>query len=118
MGTIFTLSKMKKYYKDEWMQEVIDAHQRYVDWWLPIDVAGGSFLAPMSRHRFCRWALYMPEEEVWNRWFPDYVEDREKKLNLKRFVIELIEQHTNGLIDINYLTCDPEWEPGKRKQLH
>ena len=24
-----------------------NGHQEYVDWWLPIDVAGGSFLAPM-----------------------------------------------------------------------
>ena len=40
--------------KSERLEELKKAHQRYVDWWLPIDVANGSFLAPMSIERFYR----------------------------------------------------------------
>ena len=44
-----------------------EAHKKYVNWWLPIDVAGGSFLAPMSFESFCQ-TLLLEDVEWWERW--------------------------------------------------
>lgn len=49
-----------------------DAHQRYVDWWLPIDVAAGSIMAPNSIQRFCK-TLLIYGDKWFDRWFEGVV---------------------------------------------
>jgi hypothetical protein len=62
----------------ERIEEIKNAHQRYVDWWLPIDVAGGSFLAPASLERFCRFLLVANDTDWFDRWLPDYTSTEDK----------------------------------------
>jgi hypothetical protein len=62
----------------ERIEEIKNAHQRYVDWWLPIDVAGGSFLAPTSFEGFCRYLLIANDAEWFDRWLPNYTSYDEK----------------------------------------
>lgn len=75
------------------------AYQKYVDWWLPIDVANGSVMAPITFHRFLGYLLIFPEDTWWNRWIGDVMPD--DKLSLKQFILELIIKHytqeTNGM---------------------
>jgi hypothetical protein len=50
IGICIFASQKRRLYENNIMEkeEILkNAHQEYVDWWLPIDVAGGSFLAPM-----------------------------------------------------------------------
>jgi hypothetical protein len=65
------------------------AHQRYVDWWLPIDVAGGSFLAPTSFHGFCRYLLVANDTEWFDRWLPEFIETNEKYY-MKQIALSLV----------------------------
>lgn len=43
------------------------AYNRYVEWWLPIDIACDSCLAPMSYISFCEALLTYPES-FWLTW--------------------------------------------------
>jgi len=43
--------------KDERLQILKDAHQKYCEWWLPIDLACDSCMGAMSCHRFCETLL-------------------------------------------------------------
>ena len=64
--------------REERLEEIKKAHQRYVDWWLPIDVAGGSALAPRSFDGFCRFLLVANDSDWFDRWLPDYTSSEEK----------------------------------------
>lgn len=92
--------------KDEMFTKLKEAHQRYVDWWLPIDVASGSLMAPMSCHRFCETLLvndFGYTENIknwWNEWMIDFIEPSEK-IKMKRLILQLIISHYLHLIDLN-----------------
>ena len=115
---------MKVRRKDEMLVEIMKGHQKYVDWWLPIDVAGGSFLAPMSCHMFCEYLLLHDDENWWYRWMcPEFLEE-EHKVYDKRTVLGLIQQHYFKWIDLNNMTSSLEehekWvqEQKNKKELH
>lgn len=91
--------------REDRIDEIKKAHQRYVDWWLPIDVAGGSFMAPMSCSRFCEQLLindggWSTIENWWNEWLPDFTTPTEKYY-MKRAVLEAIIMHHTNIIDLN-----------------
>lgn len=65
------------------------AHQEYVDWWLPIDVAAGSVMAPVSFPMFLQYLLKLPEEVYWDRWIGDKI-PKDKKIEFKQFVINTL----------------------------
>lgn len=48
--------------------KIIESYNKYVAWWLPIDIADNSSLAPMTFNRFCETLLIFPDENWWNRW--------------------------------------------------
>lgn len=56
------MSKYDRYKK------IVDSHEEYVEWWLPIDVAAGSVMAPMSLQRFCELMLTLPNNNFFDRW--------------------------------------------------
>jgi hypothetical protein len=95
--------------RTERLVEIKKAHQRYVDWWLPIDVAGGSFMAPMSYNSFCETLLtndggwFSAESTIenwWNEWLPDFTEPKEKSL-MKRCILENIIGYYLHIADLN-----------------
>jgi hypothetical protein len=78
-----------------------NAHQDYVDWWLPIDVAGDSFLAPMSYDIFLERLLTYPHEEWFARWIGDEIPS-DKITAFKTFIFRLlIFNHVNNSKQIN-----------------
>jgi len=78
------------------------AHEDYVDWWLPIDVAGDSFMAPMGFLRFLTYMLYLPQDEWWDRWVGNEY-SREETLNLKHVTLDLVVRHYLGYVDVHEL---------------
>ena len=86
--------------REERLDKIKKAHQRYVDWWLPIDVASGSLVAPMSRHRFCESLLTYSDQNWFDRWLPDYINITEKN-HMKRWVLEFIIAHYTHIINLN-----------------
>jgi len=89
-------------------QILLDGHQKYVDWWLPIDVAAGSPLAPMGLFRFCEFLLLVPDEEWFDKWldkdmFPRPIDGDERldKLYMKKYILSLIKKHSSGWIDLH-----------------
>lgn len=78
---------------------VKSAHKKYVDWWLPIDVAAGSILAPMACHLFYE-TLLVYDDNWWNRWLNDYnsIEDKTK---MKRIILKFIIGHYLEITDLN-----------------
>jgi len=88
---------MSKLTREERTKILVDAHNRYVAWWLPIDVANGSVLAPMCLSRFCEFLLTLNDNNFWNKWMEpnDYM--------MKRYVLDLLKQHWSGEININKL---------------
>ncbi len=72
--------------KKERLELLKDTHKRYVDWWMPIDIACNSCLAPMSFKRFCDSLLTYPDE-WWSRWLGDKVLDT-KKTAFKQYILD------------------------------
>jgi len=95
--------------QDDVIQKLQDAHQKYVDWWLPIDVAGGSFMAPMSLHRFCETLLTYDGgwggtdgeqiENWWDAWMDEH--DINSKTRMKIQILKLVIAHYTDVIDLN-----------------
>jgi len=82
-------------------------YKRYVDWWLPIDVAGGSFLAPMSFEWWLERMLTFPDEKCFDRWiFKDelvlgknHIKDSfQPKYRIKHFIVQVITHNALGNI--------------------
>ena len=82
-------------------------YKRYVDWWLPIDVAGGSFLAPMSFEWWLERMLTFPDEKWFDRWIlkdelilgKDQTEDSfQPKYRIKHFIVQVITHNALGNI--------------------
>ena len=65
------------------------AHQEYVDWWLPIDVAAGSVIAPMSYDRFLESLLTYPHENWFSRWIGDKIPS-DKITYFKTFIFRVV----------------------------
>jgi len=84
---------------DERIALLKDAHQEYVDWWLPIDVAGGSLLAPVGFLWFLHYLLTMPSEHWWDRWVGCTI-PKDKHYVLKRDILRLIIEHHKGEINV------------------
>lgn len=84
----------------ERIEEIKKAHQRYVDWWLPIDVAGGSFMAPMSYERFCEWLLTGNDSDWFDRWLPEFIEVNEKHYMKRQLLSVIIDQFINYKTEI------------------
>ena len=76
-----------------------DAHQKYVDWWLPIDLECDSCMAPMSCHRFCE-TLLTYNDEWWNRWLGEIILE-DKKQSFKSEILKMIIRHYTNIIDLN-----------------
>jgi hypothetical protein len=97
-------------FKDCLLLEIIEAHKRYVAWWLPIDLACDSCMGAMCFQRFCEALLTYDDVDWWERWidkeFHDSLEDN--KTYAKRCVLDLLTQHAVGQIDLNRLTCSLE----------
>ena len=72
------------------LDKIKASHQKYIDWWLPIDIAGGSFLAPMSLLSFCENLLVYPND-FFDRWTNGYN---------KRDVLHVVIAHHTGFIDL------------------
>lgn len=87
-----------------------DAHRRYVDWWLPIDLACDSCMAPMSCHRFCETLLTydggwggIGEQRIenwWDKWLGDTIPVN-KKQDFKSYILKMIVGHYTKIIDLN-----------------
>lgn len=86
--------------RTERLREIKKAHQRYVEWWLPIDVAAGSVMAPMSCHRFCESLLTYSDKDWFDRWLPDFKEPGEK-IHMKRCALESVIGHYTHIINLN-----------------
>jgi hypothetical protein len=76
-----------------------DTHQKYVDWWLPIDLQCDSCMAPMSCHRFCE-TLLTYNDEWWNRWLGEIIPE-DKKQSFKSEILKMIIGHYTKIIDLN-----------------
>ena len=76
--------------------KIKEAHQRYVDWWLPIDVANGSLLAPMCCLRFCEYLLIFPDS-----FFQEWINEEDKNEFIKRHILNIIVAHHMKIIDLN-----------------
>lgn len=87
------------------IQVIKSAHKKYVDWWLPIDVASGSLMAPMSCFSFCQTLLTYEGgwggsegqriENWWNEWLSDYT-SVEDKTRMKKIILNFIIGHYIG----------------------
>lgn len=82
-------------------QQIIDAHQKYVDWWLPIDVAAGSIMAPMGLWYFCKKCLTGPDEYYIDRWFGDIVDYEKYKYEYREEILKLYSMHMLEYIDLH-----------------
>jgi len=95
---------------DDRLSILKDAHRRYVDWWLPIDLACDSCMAPMSCHRFCETLLTYDGgwggtgeqriENWWDRWLGDTI-PVDKKQSFKSYILKMIVGHYTKIIDLN-----------------
>jgi hypothetical protein len=95
---------------------LLKAHQQYVDWWLPIDVAAGSVLAPMGLYMFCHRMITMPENEFFDRWIdetelpiPVNGDIRMARIYMKDFIVKRIIAHVNGNIDLHNKGNEFKW---------
>ena len=87
---------------------ILDGYQRYHDWWSPIDIAGGSFLAPMTLLWFCEYLLKFEDDEWFDRWLDKdkFIiskggDKREAKIYMKKFILQTIIQHHTGWINLH-----------------
>jgi hypothetical protein len=76
-----------------------DAHKKYCEWWLPIDLDCNSCMGAMSCHRFCE-TLLTYNDEWWNRWLGDTI-PVEKKQSFKSYILKMIVGHYTKIIDLN-----------------
>lgn len=90
---------MKKRGMENKLSILKDAHQKYVDWWLPIDLECDSCMAPMSCHRFCE-TLLTYNDEWWNRWLGEIIME-DKKQSFKSEILKMIIKHYTNIIDLN-----------------
>ena len=65
------------------------AHQEYVDWWLPIDLACDSCMGAMSYDRFLESLLTYPHEKWFTRWIGDKIPS-DKITPFKTFIFRLV----------------------------
>ena len=103
---------------------LLKAHQQYVDWWLPIDVAAGSVLAPMGLYSFCHKMLSYPEKEFFDRWIdetelpiPKNGDIRMGRIYMKEFIIKRIIAHVNGNIDLHDKGNEFKWLKDNKDEL-
>lgn len=94
---------------DKRLSIIKDAHAKYVEWWMPIDLACDSCMAPMSCHRFCETLLTMDGgfgvkdnfiDNWWDKWLGDVV-PKDKKMSFKQHILKLIVGHYTKIIDLN-----------------
>jgi|LakMenEpi03Aug12_release.lakeMendotaPanAssembly.Ray.scaffolds.fasta_scaffold00102_84 hypothetical protein len=97
--------------KDERLQILKDAHKKYCEWWLPIDLACDSCMGAMSCHRFCEtlltydgsWYGTLEEQRIknwWDRWLGDTI-PVDKKQSFKSYILKMIVGHYTNIIDLN-----------------
>jgi hypothetical protein len=97
----------EKYWKDysdskktpNYLDKIFEAHQKYIDWWSPIDLACDSCLAPMSCHRFCE-SLLTYGDDWWERWLGASI-PKDKKIAFKRIILKFIIEHYTQNINLN-----------------
>jgi hypothetical protein len=85
--------------RDERLLVLKNAHQKYVDWWHPMDVAAGSIMGAMSCHRFCE-TLLTYNDEWYDRWIEDSI-PKDKKQPFKVDILRFIIGHYGNIIDLN-----------------
>lgn len=84
------------------IQVIKSAHQKYVNWWLPIDVEAGSVMGAMSFARFCESLLIFEGgwggsggqriDNWWNHWLNDYT-SIEDKTKMKAIILRIAIAH-------------------------
>tara|TARA_R110000796_G_scaffold19237_7_gene57816 strand:+ start:2012 stop:2389 length:378 start_codon:yes stop_codon:yes gene_type:complete len=87
---------------------IIDAYQKYYDWWHPIDIRNGSFLSVSPRHTFLEHLLIYEDEYYFDRWFneEDFIigvdgDIKSSRTRMKRFIMHYIIFNTLGYYNIN-----------------
>lgn len=116
-GGIKIDGKMSKIDYVKIKQEILlKAHQKYVDWWLPIDVAAGSVLAPMGLYMFCCRMLTIPDDQYFDRWIdenelpiPKNGDVREARIYMKDYILKCIGMHLLGNIDLHDKGNEFKW---------
>lgn len=77
---------------------LLEAYKKYVEWWLPIDAASDSALAPMSFLSFCESLITREDEEWFHRWSNGEF--------LKSDVLKLIKADCYNIINLNEKQLD------------
>lgn len=88
-------------------QIILDGYQKYYNWWLPIDVANGSTLAPMTFLWFCEYLLVFDDKKWFDRWLdkdkfilPKGGGEKTARVYMKKFILEQISKHHMGYINL------------------
>ena len=75
------------------------AHAKYVEWWMPIDLACDSCMGAMCCHRFCE-TLLTRNDEWWDRWLGNVIPEK-KKQPFKTHILKLVVGHYTEILDLN-----------------
>lgn len=84
---------------DKRLSIIKEAHAKYVEWWMPIDLACDSCMAPMSCHRFCE-TLLTYKDDWFNRWLGDVIPE-DKIVDFKTYILKIVLKHYGKIIDLN-----------------
>jgi hypothetical protein len=84
---------------DKRLSIIKEAHAKYVEWWMPIDLACNSCMCAMCCHRFCE-TLLTRDDKWWNTWLGDVIPE-EKKQPFKVHILKLVVCHYGKIIDLN-----------------
>jgi len=69
-----------------------NAHQKYINWWLPMDIQSGSSLGAMAYNRFLE-SLLTYSDDWWVRWIGDDI-PLDKKIAFKVYILKIIKNKT------------------------
>lgn len=69
-----------------------NAHQKYYNWWHPIDVNNGSILGAMAYNRFLE-SLLTYNDDWWDRWIGNTI-PLDKKIAFKVYILKTIKNKT------------------------
>jgi hypothetical protein len=82
---------------EEELSIIKDAHKKYVEWWMPIDLACNSCMDAMSVHRFCETIVTYNDD-----WFERWIDiPKNKKIAFKKTVLKFIIAHYTHVFDLN-----------------
>lgn len=86
---------------------IIEAHKKYIDWWLTIDLSNDSSMAPMALWMFCERLLIYEDEYFFDKWInadniiiPKSGSFIEAKRLFKNFILDAIRRNELGIINL------------------